>query len=105
VDVALVQPHARQQLANQLLALAPVGEPVDEGAFPHDLADGHPGVEGRIRVLEDDLHVATDGLELVAARLEERLAAEQHVAPGGRNQAEHDLAQRRLAAPGLADQS
>ena len=64
VDVALVEPHLAQQLADDGLALDLVLEPVDQRALAHDLADGHPRVERRVRVLEDDLDVLAELLQL-----------------------------------------
>ena len=120
VDVALVEPDLAEQLADQRLALRLVGEAVDERALADDLADRHARVEARVRILEDHLQVAADGLHLAfdgstdflpalrssavgTSKID--LAVERH-APGRRRQEpEDDLAERRLAAAGLPDEA
>src|SRR5450759_5132478 len=68
MDVALVQAHLGEQLADQLLALLLVRHPVDQRALTDDLADRHAGVQAGVRILEDDLEIAADRLHRLAAQ-------------------------------------
>ena len=68
-----------------------------------DLADALAGVQRRLRVLEDHLHLAADRLHLPAAGLGDVVAVEADRARGRRQQPHQHADQRRLAAPGLAD--
>ena len=54
------------QRSSPLLAGA---HPVDDQRLGHDLAEGHARVERGVRILEDELHVAPVGLQVLAAQL------------------------------------
>ncbi len=81
---------------------------MDQQRLPDNVPHGHPGVEGGIGVLEDDLHLTAKLLQLpspqgghidlIAVPLEEDLA------PSWLNQPEDRAAASRLAAAGLPDQ-
>jgi len=118
MDVALVQAHLGEQLADQLLALLLVRHPVESGPH-HDLADRHAGISGWHRILEDDLEISPD--LLIAWRLSEEASSrpwrsarvrqvEELPCAGSRRPARRfggrsrriTLARRRLPAAGLA---
>jgi len=82
-----------------------VAHAVHQQALAHALADRHARVERGIRVLEDDLHVATQRFELAAVQLEHVLALEEHPAAGGRRQAQDGAAHGGLAAARFAHQA
>ncbi len=83
----------------------PIRHAVDVEALADDLADAHARVEAGVRVLEDDLDVAPGRLQLARVEVEERLALEADLAVGRRDQPQDDLAERRLAAAGLAHEA
>ena len=68
-------------------------------------AERHPGIEGAVRVLEDELHRTTQRLELLAVGLGDVVALEHDVARGRRCGSEDGPRQRALAAPGFADEA
>ena len=76
---------------------------MDADRFAHERADRHPGVQGRERVLKDELHLAAKPAERGARRGADRLALDAHVARGGRDQARERPCQRGLAAARFAD--
>jgi hypothetical protein len=51
-------------------------DPVHLERLRDDAADGHPGIEGRVGILEDDLHLAPHPAQVLAAELRELLAHE-----------------------------
>ena len=51
-----LKPDDVQQLLHPLLPLRAVGQAVNEQRLADDVADGHPRIERRIRVLENNLH-------------------------------------------------
>ena len=67
------------------------------------LADGHAGVDGCKRVLEDDLHVLTQLLHLLLAACGDVLAIKNHLAVGRLMQAKDGTSQRGLAAARFAN--
>ena len=75
-----------------------------EGFGEHP-AHGHPGVEGAVGVLEDDLHLPPDGPEFPPAQGEHVRAVEKDFAIGGLNQAEDGSACRGFAAAGFPHQA
>src|SRR6185436_20672473 len=60
VAVLRAEADRPQQLRHALLALAAV-DVVDAERLGDDLAHGHARVQGRVRVLEDDLDLPADG--------------------------------------------
>src|SRR5262249_41618272 len=61
--------------------------------------------ERPVRVLEDDLHRASNAAQLARAQLEQRAAVEAYVAGRRLDQAQEQPAERRLAAARLAHQA
>ena len=106
VDVLRVESHHVQEAADVLLALLGVRhDVVDDERLRNDLSDGHAGVQGRIGVLEDELHVAAHLLELLLAHLRDVLALEEHRAAGGTGEVHDAAARGGLAAAGLSHQA
>src|SRR4029079_18192136 len=68
-----------------------------------DVADRHPRIERRVRILEHDLHLAPHPAQVLAAERRQLLAVEEHGAAGRLGQLEDAIAGRRLARAGLAD--
>jgi hypothetical protein len=76
---------------------------VDLERLGNDRTDRHPWVERLERLLKDDLHLGPLGPQLLAVHRPEVLALEGHRAGVDVQQPEHGPAERRLAAPALAD--
>src|SRR5690606_27980603 len=90
-------------LPHLLLAPGP-GDAVGPQPLGDRVADRGPGVERRVGVLEDDLHLPAQGGELATAGPADVDAVEEHGALVGREQAEEQAAERRLAAARLPHQ-
>ena len=105
-------PHQRRieayavELQSDVFDLLPwTNDPVHDGRLADDVDDAPPGIERRVRILEDHLH-----LELLRARRggrerRERSAAPEALAFRQREEADRKPSQRRLAAPRFADES
>ena len=81
------------------------GQPVDGQRLADDRADRHARVERGERVLEDDLHVAAERVQLLAAECDDVPALEPDLARGRLDQPQDAAAGGRLAAAGFADQA
>src|SRR5439155_2690770 len=99
------QPDDLEQPVDSGLALLRRADAVDHEALGDDLAHRHPRVEGAIRILENDLHVAADLLHLVCRCLEDALALEEHLTAGRRDQAQDRARNSRLSGARLADET
>ncbi len=104
VVVLGVEAHGLQELLGApFVALGRV-----DAVEPHrrldDGADGVPGVQRRVRVLEDHLEVAAGFPHPSGGPVGDVLAVEQDGAAGGFEQPGDQAARGRLAAAGLADQ-
>jgi hypothetical protein len=105
VVVLGVQADPVHQLLYALLALALALElSVDGERLGDDRADGLAGVQRRVRVLEDHLHLAVKALQPVALALRDVLAVEQDLPRGRVEQPHQEPGGRALTAAGLADQ-
>ena len=101
-----LQADALQKLDDARLQSPAIGgEPMNHQRLADDGADGHARTERRERILEDDLHVAGDGAQLVLAHGRDVLAFEPDLARGRLDEAENAAAGRRLPAAGLADEA
>ena len=78
---------------------------VDQEALGDDVADGHARVQRGVGILEDDLHLAAQGLEFGGAQVEDILPVEEDRACRGRDQAQDGAGDGGLAAAGLAHQA
>ena len=97
------EPYGVHQLQDLLLALFFVlDETVDDQGLLDRLRDGVAGVEGRVGVLEDDLHLLPLHTELLLAHLHEVLALEIDLARRRLDQAQDAPARGALAAAGFA---
>src|SRR6185437_3764124 len=99
VDQSPRQADELHELLDARPALRARADVMDVERQGDDLRQSLARVERGIRVLEDRLDAACD---LVAADGLDRLAAEQNLAAGRRQQAEHHARQRGFAAAALA---
>ena len=76
---------------------------MDTERLADDVANGHSRIEGRVRILEDDLNVPPDGSHCLALESGDVATVEDDPSVGGLDQLDDRPAERRLAAPGLAD--
>ncbi len=105
VDVLGLEPDEVQQLLHRPRAVAArhhLGMDVERLA--DDVADGHPRVQRRVRVLHDHLHPPPEPPQLAAADLEDVPAVQIGPSRGRRLLAHEQPGERGLAAAGLADQ-
>jgi hypothetical protein len=78
-----------EKLAHAALALGLGVQPVHRHRLGQNLADRHAGVQGGIRVLEDDLHVAAQPAQGVLVEVGDLLALEAYRACRRVHQAQH----------------
>ena len=72
--------------------------------LPHDLFHGHAGVQGRIGVLENDLHRPPQGAHGAAGQAGDLLPVEPDLSFGWLDQAKDQSSGRGLAAPRFSHQ-
>ena len=92
VGIGVEQPggeaHHVHQPGDLLIQLrTALGLCVNPQRFPDDLPNGHPGVQGGERVLEDDLQILAQVVKLLLIHLADVLSVEQDLAAGGLVQA------------------
>jgi hypothetical protein len=92
-----------EELANPKLRLPRARDLVDGERLPDDLLDRLAGVQGRVRVLEDHLHLSAHRSELPVRELRDVLPLEADRAGRRVDEPKHQPRGRRLSAPGLAD--
>src|SRR5207253_10074628 len=97
------EPDRAQQLVDPSTTALAI-EPVHAQRLSDDLAHGHPRVEGRVRILEDDLHLPPNVAHLAACELRDVLPVEDDPAVCGLHELDDRPAERRLPAAGLADE-
>jgi hypothetical protein len=104
VDVLGVEPHEVEELLDARAAPA-LGHDVlvDLERLADDVTDRHPRVERGVRVLEDDLDVATHPAHLLARRPAPVGTLEDHLAGRRLLEPHEQPAERGLAATRLAD--
>jgi hypothetical protein len=104
--VVRAEPDQLEQLLDPGRALPRAGaQAVDDHALGDDVADLHPRVQGRVRVLEHHLHAPAGGAQLAAVDLQQVLAVEPDRA-AGRVKDPHDAAGGgRLPRSRLPDQA
>ena len=91
VREARVEADDVEQLADADAAVAARADPVHDQRLADDVSDRHPRVERRVRVLEDDLHLAPHLAERFAAELRQLDALEPHRAGVGLRRIEPDV--------------
>src|SRR5215211_293436 len=97
-----VQADHLEKLLHPPLALAgATAHVVDPERLGDDVAYGHAGVQARIRVLEDDLHVPPHAEHPLAVVTQYVLAVEDHLALRRFQKAQHEAVKRTLSAPRL----
>ena len=72
-----IQPDDIEQLLDALVLLAAGADSMNLKRLGDDLADGHARVQARVRVLEDELHVAPVRLQIASLETERVLAVER----------------------------
>ena len=97
-------PDPDEQPFGPLPQLLPLREPVDEPPLPDDVAHLHPRVEGGVRVLEDDLHLAPRHPQRLAFQARDVVPVEPDRSGIGVQQADHEAGEGRLPAPRLPHQ-
>jgi hypothetical protein len=99
------EPDLGEHLLDRLGLLALVlREPERRDPLGHDLAHRHARVQGRVRVLEDDLHAPAQRSERALGQPRDLLAVEEDASERRLDEPEHRASQRALAAPGFADE-
>ena len=100
-----VQPDEPQQLLHPPSPILDRADRVVVQRLLQDVADRHPRIERRERVLEDHLHLPAHPPQRGAAELGDLLAVEVDRAPRDREQAGDQPRERGLPATGLADEA
>ena len=90
--------------ATRRCSSAPLAIPWIRSGCPTDCLDRHRRVQGRMRILEDDLHPPPVVAQLALAQLRDVAALEHDAALGRPDEAQQRPAERRLAAARLADE-
>ena len=96
---------AVEQVADPRVDVATGRDPVQFHGLADDLADPLAGVQRRVRVLEDHLHLASHGPHGPPRPADEFLALELDRTRRRRGELQDRPAQRGLAATGFADQA
>src|SRR5262245_19417929 len=97
--------HGLQQLHHPLLARAPVrSELVDHQRLTDDRSDGHPRIQRRVRILEDDLHLLAQRAQRPLVERGDVLALERDLARGRLDQSQNGATGRGFTATRLAHQ-
>ena len=78
---------------------------VDDERLADDVAHLHAGIERGIGILEDHLGLGTKRLQLPGLQRGDLAAVQPDAAAGRFDQAQDHLPERRLAGPGLTDQT
>src|SRR5665647_2994970 len=99
------EPDGLEQLEDALLALGLGTDLVDIERLADDIAHAHARVQGGVRVLEDDLHVAAQPLHLRPRGGHDVDALEGDRAGRRRDEPQHGAPRGGLAATALADQA
>ena len=106
VGVLRQEPDVPEQILHARRARVPVGhDPVHAERLGQDLADGHPGVERAVGVLEDHLDPAPEGPEGGLVERREVLAFEEDRPARRPLELQDAPPRRRLAAARLADEA
>ena len=74
---------------------------VDQHGLGNGILDGHPGIEGSVRVLENDLHFGAQFTQFSLAHSGDFPAVQKDLALGGLRQPQNGAAQGAFAAAGF----
>ena len=102
--VLLSQPHDLQQFENPPLTLAPIFHAVDQQGLTDNLRHGLSRIEGRKRILENDLHSLSKSPHLQRRTGQQVLAVKIDLTGSRLFQPENDPAEGGLSAARLAHQ-
>ncbi len=105
VHVARLEADAFEEPAHAVALLPAARDAVDRQRLADDGAGGHPRVQRRIRVLENDLHVPPLEPQFFRREAQDVAPAEHDPAAGRLDQAEDRAPGGGLAAAALADQA
>ena len=100
-----IEAHDLEQLLHPVLSLVAVANLVDDEGFFDYGAYGHAGVQGAVRVLEDDLKLLPEGTHCPARELGEVLAPEADFTARGFEELEDAPADGGLAASAFTDEA
>ena len=100
-----VQPDDLEELLDAFLLLLARGEVVHLDRLADDVANRHPRIQARVRVLEDHLHLATHPAKLLATERRELGPGEAHGSRRRLVELQDRAAGRRLAAAGFPDEA
>ena len=98
------EPDRLERLGDPAAALLRAPDPVNLERMTDRLLDRHRGVERRVRVLEDDLHLPPDCAKLALGHARDLASLELDAPLGRLDEPEQRSAERGLAAPRLADE-
>jgi hypothetical protein len=79
----LPQTASLQKLLDPGSKFLAFSKPVDEQRFPDQSANPHSGIERTSRILEDDLHLPSQGPHFSRVLLEDRSTIKRHFTTGG----------------------
>ena len=76
---------------------------MDLKSFADNCAHAHPGIQRRIGILKDQLHLAPQMAQLRTRKRGQVTAVEEHAASRRLEELENQSSQRRFAGAGFAD--
>ena len=104
--MGFVEAHGIEVIIDLLETFLPIlGKMVNVDALGNDIRHGHPGIQRRIRILEDDLRLLLKVVFLAAGHLMDVLAPIEHLAVGFIVQAQNNSSAGGLTAAGFAHQA
>src|SRR5437899_1014469 len=100
-----IQTDSLQKIRNTLLSLRSTGKAMNCKWLAYDSADGHAGIQRRVRILKNDLHVAPFAAQLMLAKSEQINAIESYGSDIGLYKTQNCTPGRRFSATGFADET
>lgn len=100
-----VQTDQVQQFRCLLGPLVSGADAMNREGLADDRVDLHPGVQGALRILKDDLHFSAELSHHVAGQCQDILSFEADLALGGLDESQYASAGGGLARAGLSDES
>src|SRR2546421_8405808 len=104
LDVIRIEADLSEQPGHALAPLGPVADTVNHQRFSDDVSDLHARIKRCIRILKNDLHLATQFAQLAPAHRGYVAPLEFNFTMRRFDQPQQAPARRRLAASGLAHQ-
>ncbi len=99
VEILLLEPHPTHELQHPPSELPRSNQTVNLQRLADDIPHPHPGIEGRLGVLKDHLHLPAEGEEFVFSQCIQPLSPKGDAPIRGGEQTHEQLGHRRLAAP------